>query len=223
MDENSPLTVFICNTSLHIMNAMDACIHFGIEPAKAWLVIKTVPTASPESIKPVIALVPWGKTIWVGDMPTEGKGVLSFWRYQVSQYRYHRKWQQELAGAQKLSRVFISLNRMGANRIIANWLAPREVVWLDDGTLSYALALDSVLPPVKARPPSKTGNAPVTLGGVKQAEGKLADKSEVSAKKRTQKVGRNGAGKVKAAARSTASMKKVGAKAVRSKSRKGPN
>lgn len=223
MDENPPLTVFICNTSLHIMNAMDACIHFGIEPAKAWLVIKTVQTASQESILPVIALAGWGKVIWVGDVPVEGKGIFSFWRFQLELFRFHRKWQRELAGAKNVRRVFACLNRMGPNRIIVNWLAPRELIWLDDGTLSYALALDSVLPPVKARSPSKTDNAPVILGGVKQAEGKLADKSEVSAKKRTQKVGRNGAGKVKAAARSTASMKKVGAKAVRSKSRKGPN
>ncbi|WP_395505116.1 hypothetical protein [Ectopseudomonas hydrolytica] len=151
MHDNPPLTVFICNTSLHIMNAMDACVAFNIDAASAWLVIKTVPAAPANSIKPVVELAPWGRVIWVGDVPVEGRGFFSFIRYQLAQYKYYRAWQQELKKARGVSRVFLSFNRMIANRIIASWLRPREVVWLDDGTLSYALALDSVLPPAKKK------------------------------------------------------------------------
>jgi len=173
MDDCSPDTVFICNTSLHVMNAMDACVHFGVDPKRAWLVIKSVPTDTPDSIRPVIALGQWARTIWVGDVPAEGRGILSFWRFQLDKYRFYRKWQSELADARGVLRVFISFNRMAANQIIANWLGAREVVWLDDGTLSYALALDSVLPPVKAR----------KAKAVATVKEKAVVKSSVSAKK----------------------------------------
>jgi hypothetical protein len=149
--EKAPETVFVCNTGLHIMNAMDACVCWGIQPEQAWVVIKTVPTATPESITPVLELANWAKVIWIGDFPVEGRGLFSFWRFHVRQFRFYRKWQNELLPAKNIARVFLSLNRMGANRIIANWLCPREIIWLDDGTLTYALALDSVLPPIKSR------------------------------------------------------------------------
>ncbi|GIZ11943.1 hypothetical protein [Pseudomonas sp. NCCP-436] len=225
MDDTSPSTVFICNTSLHIMNAMDACVAFNIDPASAWLVVKTVPAAPPNSIKPVIDLAPWGRVIWVGDLPVEGRGIFSFFKFQLAIYKYYRGWQKQLAKAKGVSRVFVSFNRMIANRIIANWLSAREIVWLDDGTLSYALALDSVLPPAKKKAvsTSKTisavgakrksaksvaGKVKAVRGGKKKdsvsAKGSVASK-KVGVSKKVVSPGRSGVAK-----RSTISNKSVG-------------
>ncbi|MEX0732980.1 MAG: hypothetical protein WED00_01040 [Aquisalimonadaceae bacterium] len=158
---SAPRAVMICNTPLHVLNAVEASRHWRISPSEIWLVIKPVSSnSSHEAVSEMLSQAQWGRVIRIDDLPPAQRGfgfVLSLWR----QYRHYRRWQRMLCSARDVRRVFVPLNRLVANRFIAAWLRPRQLVWFDDGTLSYVLAREQVLPAPKRQKAvrSKTNNS----------------------------------------------------------------
>ncbi|WP_141246906.1 hypothetical protein [Halomonas salipaludis] len=136
---SQPEAVMLCNTSLHVLNALEACEKFKIEHGNVWIVITMPPLTNPENIYPILKQGNWGRVIWIDDRPRISRG----WRFFLGlwyQYKYHRKWQSQLVSSKKVRRIFCPLNRLVMNRFVVNWLKPRQVIWYDDGTLSYVLA-----------------------------------------------------------------------------------
>lgn len=133
---SGPEAVMICNTPMHILNALEAAREWGIAENHVWLIIKPVPDASLHGLEGTAELGSWGRVLWVDPIPVLQSG-LGFFSSLMNQYRYHKRWQAPLKVFQgKMDKVFLPLNRIKSNIPLASWLRAQELVWLDDGTLS---------------------------------------------------------------------------------------
>jgi hypothetical protein len=130
--------VFICNTPLHVYNALQAAENWGLDTKKCILVLK------PASEKFILdlslgSIVEWLDVVSIGMFPLPPFLKKSGNKKRIIQYLFFKDWQRKLERAKGCDYVFLCHNRNEDNEVIASYLEAKELVWLEDGTLSYFL------------------------------------------------------------------------------------
>ncbi|MDW0359751.1 hypothetical protein Q8G38_10525 [Halomonas venusta] len=134
----APDAVFICNSPLHVYNALQAAHHWGLDTAKCVLVFKII-TDKIQLDSTLETLVKWKEVIRIDPFPVPPRLKAKGNKKRYLQYKFFREWQRKLDFAKGVQFVFLCHNRQVDNRVIASYLDARELIWLEDGTLSYFL------------------------------------------------------------------------------------
>jgi len=136
--KNKPKAVFICNSPLHVYNAIQAAYTWQIDIKDCMLVLKIV--SKRISLTPALeSLVEWHSVIRIPPFPVPPRLKETGYKKMITQYKFFKKWQRELGTAVGCQYVFLCHNRQADNKVIASYLKAKELIWLEDGTLSYSL------------------------------------------------------------------------------------
>lgn len=147
-----PDAVFICNSPLHVYNALQAAHHWGLDTANCVLIFKII--TDKIQLDPTLeTLVKWKEVIRIDPFPVPPRLKAKGNKKRYLQYKFFREWQRKLNFAKGVQFVFLCHNRQIDNRVIASYLDARELIWLEDGTLSYFLWQEERVftPEVRAR------------------------------------------------------------------------
>ncbi|CAM9287956.1 unnamed protein product [Ectocarpus sp. 12 AP-2014] len=174
-----PSAVFICNSPLHVYNALQAAEHWGLNTSDCILVLKVV--SDKIQLTSVLEnLATWHTIIRIEPFPLpprlKAKGNIK--RY--IQYKFFKRWQKELDIAKGCQYVFLCHNRQVDNRVIASYINARELIWLEDGTLSYFLWQEERLLPSEQRKKSnkpKAASKTTTTRNTKAVQNNRKNKS----------------------------------------------
>lgn len=150
VDASMPKAVFICNTPLHVFNAIQAAYTWGLDTNECILVLKVI-TEKINLSSALEKLAPWKKVIKIDPFPLPPRIEETGYRKQIIQFRFFRGWQKELDVAIGCDYVFLCHNRQRDNKVIASYLEARELIWLEDGTLSYSMWLEERLVSLEKR------------------------------------------------------------------------
>lgn len=126
--------VFLCNSPLQILNAYEARLQFGLNSAQCTLVIVPL-SQNLDALILASELEAWGAVIIT---PTRPSVALGFWFLWFRRSDYIKKWQRSLRPHQGGAKIFLAYTSLEETRIMASWLRPAEIVYLDDGTLTAA-------------------------------------------------------------------------------------
>lgn len=191
-----PSAVFICNSPLHVYNALQAAEYWGLDTSDCILVLKVV-SEKIQLTSVLENLATWHSIIRIDPFPLpprlKEKGNIK--RY--IQYKFFKRWQKELDVAKGCRYVFLCHNRQNDNKVIASYIDARELIWLEDGTLSYFLWQEERLLPAEQRNKSNKPKAsakpkvpakpnasakPSAIRNAKVAQNKRADKASSASK-----------------------------------------
>lgn len=162
-----PQAVFICNSPLHVYNAIQAAAHWGLDTANCILVLKVITEkiALPSLLE---ELVSWQEVVRIEPFPVPPRLKATGFKKNIIQYRFFRDWQKRLDTAIGCRYVFLCHNRQEDNQVIASYLQARELVWLEDGTLSYFLWQEERVVPPEVRAKRAPKKKPAVRGGQKK-------------------------------------------------------
>lgn len=142
---------FICNSPLHLYSALQAIDKWGLDIGDCILVLKEVNDKFllPPSLESSFR---WKKVVRIPPFPMPPRIKEKGFKKRVLQYKFFRKWQSELRCAIGCQYVFLCHNRQEDNKVIASYLNASELIWLEDGTLSYFLWQEErIVPPGKRK------------------------------------------------------------------------
>ncbi|NDL70373.1 hypothetical protein [Vreelandella alkaliphila] len=216
---NPPDAVFICNSPLHVYNALQAAHHWGLDTANCVLVFKII-TDKIQLDATLETLVKWKEVVRIDPFPVPPRLKAKGNKKRYLQYKFFREWQRKLDFAKGVQFVFLCHNRQVDNRVIASYLNARELIWLEDGTLSYFLWQEERVftPEVRARR-SKSAATKNAAAAKKMTAAKAAKKSvtstPVTAEKPTSKTSASKSSSAKKGINKNSSSKAM--------SRKSPN
>lgn len=117
---------------------LQAAHHWGLDTANCVLVFKII-TDKIQLDSTLETLVKWKEVIRIDPFPVPPRLKAKGNKKRYLQYKFFREWQRKLDFAKGVQFVFLCHNRQVDNRVIASYLDARELIWLEDGTLSYFL------------------------------------------------------------------------------------
>jgi len=140
-DNGVPRYVFLCNSPLQVLNAYEARHHFNLEQGDCVLVIVPL-SQNLDSLIRVSKLQPWAEIILTPPRPAAALLKISgLWSYLCQRAAYIRCWQKDLRIYRGRVAVFLAYTSLEDTRVMAAWLRPENIMYLDDGTLT-ATVLD---------------------------------------------------------------------------------
>ncbi|MGP5563864.1 hypothetical protein ACTXPD_15435 [Vreelandella alkaliphila] len=207
----TPDAVFICNSPLHVYNALQAAHHWGLDTANCVLVFKII-TDKIQLDSTLETLVKWKEVIRIDPFPVPPRLKAKGNKKRYLQYKFFREWQRKLDFAKGVQFVFLCHNRQVDNRVIASYLDARELIWLEDGTLSYFLWQEERVFTPEVRKRRSKAAAKKAVAGKKPAVA-----SKAVAGKKPAVASKAAAAKQPAVAKASTKKPAVGKKAVASK------
>ncbi|MCC5903068.1 MAG: hypothetical protein JJT87_14235 [Halomonas sp.] len=182
IDLDTVKAVFICNTPLHVYNALQAASNWGLDTRQCILVLKLI-SNNLTLDRSLESFVEWKEVVWIDPFPLPPRIKKKGNRKRIIQYRFFKEWQEKLNQAKGCRYVFLCHNRQQENKVIASFVEAKELVWLEDGTLSYFLWQEERVIPPQVRESRKKKVLPSKKPVAKKPEAKKPVAKKPVAKK----------------------------------------
>ncbi|WP_155521334.1 polysialyltransferase family glycosyltransferase [Stutzerimonas stutzeri] len=128
--------VFICNSPLQILNAYEARHQFSLDTERSVLVIVPL-TGNLDSLLAISRMEEWADIVVLktrlARAAMKKHGLQGFLKKRE---QHIRQWQEKVLRYQGCVRVFVAHTGLEETRMIAAWLRPGKITYIDDGTLS---------------------------------------------------------------------------------------
>src|SRR5690554_4986854 len=132
------LKVFICISSLHVLNAIEARYHWRLNPESCVLLLLPRVDDRRDALEEIIGMVPWGEVLYIENDPKFDFEVSLGEQFSSAKRLYLaiRKWRKILRPWKRCSLLCMPcLNNSMMKRLHA-WLRPDTLILTDDGTLT---------------------------------------------------------------------------------------